>query len=257
MPTPANAINATASGILGYNATSFSGSPLTQYNILVGGATSDLISNVAPAAAGKVLQSGGASANPSFSTSTYPSTAGTNRTILISDGTNFINSTETYATPGTSGNFMTSDGTNWTSAAPGGSSGKALNLTKVTITNSQLKAATAISLIAAQGAGTVIIPAYVTWKFVYGGTNAFTNSPGNQINYGSTYGTTPAIINLGGITFWQATASQIYQSNGGYQNISTNVENQALNWTMSTAATGNAANNNTVNVTILWYTATM
>jgi len=37
---------------------------------------------------------------------------------MVSDGTNWVASTETYATPGTSGNILTSDGTNWTSAAP-------------------------------------------------------------------------------------------------------------------------------------------
>lgn len=44
--------------------------------------------------------------------------AATSRTILVGNGTNFVQSTETYATPGTSGNVLTSDGTNWTSAAP-------------------------------------------------------------------------------------------------------------------------------------------
>lgn len=68
---------------------------------------------------GKVLQSvsGGTVA---FSTPTYPSASGTSRTILVSDGTNNVYSTETWAVPGTSGNVLTSDGTNWTSAAPSG-----------------------------------------------------------------------------------------------------------------------------------------
>lgn len=68
---------------------------------------------------GKILQvDSSAATGLSYSTPTYPSTSGTSRKVLISDGTNNVYSTETYAVPGTSGNVMTSDGTNWTSSAP-------------------------------------------------------------------------------------------------------------------------------------------
>lgn len=53
--------------------------------------------------------------------------AATLNKILKGDGTNFVASTETYATPGTSGNVMTSDGTNWTSATPS-SGGQKMNI---------------------------------------------------------------------------------------------------------------------------------
>ena len=67
--------------------------------------------------ANKILYSG-ATAAPSWSTPTFPVTASaTSRKIIVSDGTNWVASTETYAVPGTSGNIMISDGTNWTSAA--------------------------------------------------------------------------------------------------------------------------------------------
>lgn len=66
---------------------------------------------------GQVLQASSAG-TPAWSTPTYPTTSGTSRKVIISDGTNNVYSTETYATPGTSGNVMTSDGTNWISAAP-------------------------------------------------------------------------------------------------------------------------------------------
>ena len=69
------------------------------------------------ATANKILYSG-ATAAPSWSTPTFPVTASaTSRKIIVSDGTNWIASTETYAVPGTSGNIMISDGTNWTSGA--------------------------------------------------------------------------------------------------------------------------------------------
>lgn len=90
---------------------------LTNHAVLVGAGTAT-ITNVGPTAtAGQVLQSAGASADPTFSTPTYPSASGTARKIIVSDGTNNVYSTETWAVPGTSGNILTSDGTNWTSAA--------------------------------------------------------------------------------------------------------------------------------------------
>lgn len=74
------------------------------------------------ATANKVLMSG-ATAAPTWSTPTFPNASATTRKIIVSDGTNWVASTETYAVPGTSGNVLTSDGTNWTSssAAAGGS----------------------------------------------------------------------------------------------------------------------------------------
>ena len=64
---------------------------LTNHGVLIGQATS-AISATAAGSAGQVLQSGGASADPSYSTATYPSTAGTSGNILKSDGTNFTSS---------------------------------------------------------------------------------------------------------------------------------------------------------------------
>ena len=198
MPTEANAINAATTGIVGNTGTAFTGTAVTQYNVIVGGATSSTLTNVAPSAtsgiplvsagasanpsfttavvagggtgqttltnhgvlvgagtsaitqlaagsAGQALLSGGASADPAYSTPTYPSTSGTSgkvlvsdgtnnvystptfpnasatsRKIIVSDGTNWVASTETWATPGTNGNVLTSNGTNWTSAAAAG-----------------------------------------------------------------------------------------------------------------------------------------
>ncbi len=77
------------------------------------------------ATANKVLMSG-ASTTPSWSTPTFPNASATTRKIIVSDGTNWTASTETYAVPGTSGNILTSDGTNWTSAAASGGSSYAL-----------------------------------------------------------------------------------------------------------------------------------
>jgi len=135
----------TLTGVLTGNGTSnVTANAVTQYGVLIGGA-SNAVGSTAIGNAGQILRSGGAGVNPSYSTATYPSTAGTSGKVLVSDGTNIVSSTptfpnasatsgkiiksdgtnwiastETYAAPSTSGNVMTSDGTNWTSSAPGG-----------------------------------------------------------------------------------------------------------------------------------------
>lgn len=114
----------------------------TAHSIQVG-AGSSALTQIAVGSTGQVLQANTA-ADPSWSTSTYPSSSGgtgkilydngtnfiestptfpasasaTSRKIIVSDGTNWVASTETYAVPGTNNNVMTSDGTNWTSATP-------------------------------------------------------------------------------------------------------------------------------------------
>lgn len=64
---------------------------LTNHGVLVGAAAS-AITQLAAGTAGQVLQSGGASADPAYSTATYPTTAGSTNNILQSDGTNFVSS---------------------------------------------------------------------------------------------------------------------------------------------------------------------
>jgi hypothetical protein len=65
------------------------------------------------ATAGQILRSG-ANAAPSWSTATYPLTAGTSGKVLQSDGTNFITSTATFPSTATNtGSILRADGTNW------------------------------------------------------------------------------------------------------------------------------------------------
>lgn len=89
--TPAITISTTITGVLSGNGTAISGSAITQHDVLVGGA-SNAITSVGTGSAGQVLQSGGASADPSYSTATYPSTSGTSGNILTSNGTNWVSS---------------------------------------------------------------------------------------------------------------------------------------------------------------------
>lgn len=208
-----------------------------------------------PGAAGKVLQSNTAAA-PSYSTPTYPSASGTSRTILVSDGTNNVYSTETWAVPGTSGNILTSNGTNWTSATP-----TPVWLTASgTLTNAQVKAlhATPVQLIAAPGAGKIINVVQMTGKLAYGGTNVFTAAASQSIQ--AYYGTVISIANILNNAGVIAAASQ-YSVQGGQYNSSAyaSIANVAVNAynPIVTEITGNAANDNTVPWFIVYYIVTI
>lgn len=86
---------------------------LTSHGVLVGAGVS-AVSQLAAGTAGQVLQSGGASADPAYSTATYPLTAGTSGKVLISDGTNIVSSTPTYPNvASTALKHIKSDGTNF------------------------------------------------------------------------------------------------------------------------------------------------
>jgi len=74
---------------------------LTNHGVLVGAGTSN-ITQLAAGSANQVLQSGGASADPAYSTATYPATATSTGVILRADGTNWSATTATYPTTTTS-----------------------------------------------------------------------------------------------------------------------------------------------------------
>lgn len=79
----------TLTGILIGNGTSaVTANAVTQYDVLVGGA-SNAITSVGPGSAGQILQSAGAAANPAYSTATYPSTV-TNSQLLYASATNVV-----------------------------------------------------------------------------------------------------------------------------------------------------------------------
>jgi hypothetical protein len=114
MVGPANSINESVTGITGFTGTAFTGTPVTQYNTLVGGATSSTIVNVAPSATvGVPLVSQGSAANPSFSTAVVAGggtgVVSTTAYGVICGGTtstgNFQN-----AGAGTAGQVLTSNG---------------------------------------------------------------------------------------------------------------------------------------------------
>ena len=112
MPTN-NSINVSSTGIVGFTGTAFVETAATNHAILVGGSTSSTFSNVGPTStSGQVLQSAGASADPAYSTATYPATATGTGTILRADGTNWVASTNTYPNTATTGDILIATGSN-------------------------------------------------------------------------------------------------------------------------------------------------
>ncbi len=227
--TPANAINESTTGIVGFTSTAFVGSPATQYTVQVGGSTTSTLQSVGPGSVGQVLRSGGAGANPAYSTATYPSTAGT------------------------SGNVLTSNGTDWvSSAAPGGGLIRASGV----LTSAQIKAlhATPIQIIAAPGVGKVIQLQFLLLTMNYGGSNVFVAGAAQTIDY---YYSTNVASGANGLTNGQITNTQSqYFSNRA--NISNqdlaNVANLAINLynPVATEISGNAANDNTVSYSVTY-----
>ncbi len=78
---------------------------LTNHGVLIGQGTSAVVAT-ATGSAGQVLQSGGASANPAYSTATYPATATGTGTILRADGTNWVATTATYPNTVTQASYL-------------------------------------------------------------------------------------------------------------------------------------------------------
>jgi hypothetical protein len=84
-----------------------------------------------------MLQSTATAGIATYSIPTYPSASATARKILVSDGTNFIASTELWPIATTSGNRLVADGTNWVSTAPTGT-GTPVSATSPTITTASI-----------------------------------------------------------------------------------------------------------------------
>lgn len=131
---------------------------------------------------------------------------------------------------------------------------------RVVLTNAQIKAirATPVTAVAAQGAGTIILPVACYVGLIYGGTNAFTAAANDNLSLKLKDGT-GAILMSGAVqAFVQATNSAISQmvpgqAVGATVNVSkANGDNQPLVIHNQTAGeiAGNAAADNTMVVVI-------
>lgn len=247
---------ATLTGILTGNGTSaVTVSTVTQHGLLVGGA-SNAVSSTAVGSTGQVLQAN-SSADPTYSTATYPSTATGTGTLLRANGTNWVATTATSpTTAGAANNVLTSDGTNFNSSGPPG------GLLTVTgsLTNTQIKAlhGTPIQVIAAPGAGSVISLQQFQIKMIYGGTNVFTAGAAQTINlyYATTtsvgVGLTNAQIVAAATQFSDITVNTQNASNATFDNVAINLFNP-----VATEISGNAANNNTITWRIVYCIVTI
>jgi hypothetical protein len=181
------------------------------------------------ATANKVLMSG-SSAAPVWSTPTFPNASATTRKIIVSDGTNWTASTETYAVPGASGNLLVSDGTNWTSTLPTfnqNTTGTAANVTGTVV-------------VANGGTGATTLTGYVKGN----GTSGMTASatiPGADVS-GNISGNAATATTAGNVT------GIVGVANGG-TGLSTTTINQLLYSSAANTISGLATNNNGILVT--------
>jgi len=209
----------------------FPPSSLTQFHLLVAGANSTIGQISGTGNSGQILQSGGASADPAWSTATYPATAGT------------------------TGNVLTSDGTNWVSSAAAGGS---VLVATGTLTSSQIKAinSSPIALVAAQGAGKAIIPLQLVVKLNYG-SNVFVAGSGQQIRL--CYGTSIIATAVSNSIITASSNRMGYSNAFSYtDNAASSTQNVALNfYTTDSAITGNASNDSTITWELLYIVVTL
>ena len=149
----------------------------TAHGVLIGEGTSSIVAT-ATGSAGQVLTSGGASANPAWTTATFPATAGAAGTILRSDGTNWVASTDTYPNTVVAGDIVIATATNVIGSLADVAVGQ---------------------LLASGGVGAA--PAYTGSPSVSGNMTAATGfvataaGAGITLNSGATSGTTTATLN--------------------------------------------------------------
>jgi hypothetical protein len=170
------------------------------------------------ATAGQIPRSGANSA-PSWSTATYPATAGT------------------------SGNVLTSDGTNWVSQAPAAPTGAIY--ASGTLSNAQFKAlnTSPLTIAAAPGAGSHYVVVSAGISLNYGGTNAFTSGGALQFQVNGTSQVAFSSTGYTGTVSSQSFGSPTNTTAGSF-------DNGVLRLIAATSDPGgNAANDNTVD----WY----
>ena len=83
----------------------------TAHTVLLGEGASS-IGHTTTGSAGQLLTSGGVSADPTWTTATFPATATSTGTILRSNGTNWVASTDTYPNTVTAGDILIATATN-------------------------------------------------------------------------------------------------------------------------------------------------
>jgi hypothetical protein len=139
-----NSINLGTAGITGYNGTgTFTGTPVTAFNVILGGATNDTLVNVAPSVtSGIPLVSSGSLANPVFGTAVVPGggsgLTSTTAFAVLAGGTTSTGNLQQVSGLGSAGQVLTSAGAGalpvWAASGTPSAQAPYLNVTGTTQT---------------------------------------------------------------------------------------------------------------------------
>ena len=177
--------------------------------------------------------------------------------VVYYDGTRLVTTTA-----GTSGQVLTSNGAGVAPTYQAAGGGGILSAS-LALTNSQVKnlAGTPIQIIAAPGAGNVINIVNLSSVMTYGGTNAFTNTSGQPI--AAYYGTNTSASNLIFNAVKVIAPLLLLQPLGNLVSNTSRTGNIAASIAVNAALVigvpsasaniaGNAANNNTITIYVLY-----
>lgn len=185
----------------------------TAYGVICGGTTATgNFQNAGAGTSGQLLQSGGASALPAYTTATYPGTAGTSGTLLISNGTNIVNTTSTYPTTNAAHTLLYASSANTMAALATADNG-------VLLTSASGVPSIGNATVAVGGTGNTTFTAYSVICAGTTATGSFQNVSG--------VGTTGQVLTSNGasaLPTWQAAGSggftsitvQVFTSSGTY-----------------------------------------
>jgi len=224
-------------------------------------AASGVMTSSSAGTAGAVYQAG---TPPAFSTATYPSTATGTGKILIANGTNWVASTPTFPnSAGSSGNVLVSDGTNFVSSTPT----PIFKQVTRTLTSLEIKNlhATPIEIIPAPGSGKTIVITTLAFYFIYGGNNVFVAGSGQTINLyfnnTTTFVTASTPVTNAMIVSSTSRVTAFNPSLSGNINVALgvvdNVNIAAWQGTSVTEISGNANNDNTIDIVLTYYVLTL